>query len=39
MVAHPEVDVLIPALTWAFVVAVVTVHGWGRSRYSTRASG
>ena len=39
MVADPGPDVLIPALTWAYVVAAVTVPGsWGSRRF-TRASG
>ncbi len=30
MVADPGPDVLIPALTWAYVIAALTVHGsWG----------
>jgi hypothetical protein len=31
MVAHPDPDVLIPALTWSYVAAPVTVHAlWGK---------
>jgi len=39
MVADPGPDVLIPALTWAYVIAALTVHGsWG-SRRCAQVSG
>ena len=39
MVADPAPDVLIPALTWAYVAAAVTVHDILARRRRARVSG